>query len=171
MLRLVATSKSYITLQLHGHKPYANMRGPVILVESADACTETEMSSFWWNFHHWLHRKLSKWQLSVPPVTKISSKWRHFRFSVHVCQWVICGSVVPCSQFGIKPIPKPGGHKTLGVHVSTNAGIILHMHPANERRRYILTSSPIAYAHIHKMPTSFQLDNSIWYNSPSIKRS
>ena len=39
------------------------------------------MSSFWWNFHHWLHRKLSKWQLSVPPVTKISSKWRHFRFS------------------------------------------------------------------------------------------
>ena len=44
--------------------------------------TETEMSSFWWNFHHWLHRKLSKWQLSVPPVTKISSKWRHFRFSV-----------------------------------------------------------------------------------------
>ena len=21
---------------------------------------ETEMSSFWWNFHHWLHWKLSK---------------------------------------------------------------------------------------------------------------
>ena len=43
--------------------------------------TETEMSSFWWNFHHWLHWKLSKWQLSVQPVMKISSKWRHFRFS------------------------------------------------------------------------------------------
>ena len=43
--------------------------------------TETEMSSFWWNFHHWLHWKLSKWQLPVQPVMKISSKWRHFRFS------------------------------------------------------------------------------------------
>ena len=40
------------------------------------------MSSFWWNFHHWLHWKLSKWQLPVQPVMKISSKWRHFRFSV-----------------------------------------------------------------------------------------
>ena len=40
--------------------------------------TETEMLSFWWNFNHWLHRKLSFWQLSVQPVMKISSKWRHF---------------------------------------------------------------------------------------------
>ena len=39
------------------------------------------MSSFWRNFHHWLHRKLSKWQLSVQSVIKISSKWQHFRFS------------------------------------------------------------------------------------------
>ena len=45
--------------------------------------TETEMLSFWWNLHHWLHWKLSKWQLPVPPVMKISSKWRHFRFSEH----------------------------------------------------------------------------------------
>ena len=43
--------------------------------------TETEMSSFWRNLHHWLHRKLSKWQLSVQQVMKISSKWLHFRFS------------------------------------------------------------------------------------------
>ena len=47
--------------------------------------TETEMSSFWWNFHHWLHWKLSKWQLPVQPMIKISSKWRHFRFSVSAC--------------------------------------------------------------------------------------
>ena len=40
--------------------------------------TETKMSSFWQNFHHWLHRKLSFWQLSVQPVNKISSKWQHF---------------------------------------------------------------------------------------------
>ena len=46
--------------------------------------TETEMSSFWWNFRHWLHWKLSKWQLPVQPVIKISSKWRHFRFSVTI---------------------------------------------------------------------------------------
>ena len=44
--------------------------------------TETEMSSFWRNFRHWLHWKLSFWQLSVQPVMKISSKWWHFRFSV-----------------------------------------------------------------------------------------
>ena len=44
--------------------------------------TETEMSSFWLNFHHWLHWKLSKWQLPVQPMIKISSKWQHFRFSV-----------------------------------------------------------------------------------------
>ena len=44
--------------------------------------TETEKSSFWWNVHHWLHCKLSKWQLPVQPVMKISSKWRHFCFSV-----------------------------------------------------------------------------------------
>ena len=34
------------------------------------------------NFHHRWHQKLSKWQLLVQPVTKTSSKWRHFRFSV-----------------------------------------------------------------------------------------
>ena len=39
------------------------------------------MSSFWRNFHHWLHWKLSFWQLPVQPVMIISSKWRHFRFS------------------------------------------------------------------------------------------
>ena len=39
------------------------------------------MSSFWRNFRHWLHRKLSFWQLSVQPVARISSNWRHFRFS------------------------------------------------------------------------------------------
>ena len=52
--------------------------------------TETKMSLFWWNLHHWLQRKLSKWQLSVQPVMKISSKWWHFRFSVklwHVWAW------------------------------------------------------------------------------------
>ena len=50
----------------------------------AEQFTETEMSSFWRNFNHWLHRKLSKWQLSVQSVIKISSKWQHFRFSVEI---------------------------------------------------------------------------------------
>ena len=36
--------------------------------------TETEMWSFWRNFRHWLHRKLSLWQFPVQPVTKMSSK-------------------------------------------------------------------------------------------------
>ena len=40
--------------------------------------TETEISPFWRNFRHWLHRKLSFWQLSMQSVTEISSKWWHF---------------------------------------------------------------------------------------------
>ena len=32
--------------------------------------TETEMSLLWWNFHHWVYWKLSKWQLPVHPVMK-----------------------------------------------------------------------------------------------------
>ena len=38
--------------------------------------------SFWWNFHHWLYWKLSKWQLPEQPVMKISSKWRHLSLFV-----------------------------------------------------------------------------------------
>ena len=58
------------------------------------------MSSFWWNFHHWLHWKLSKWQLPVQPVIKISSKWRHFRFSegVKMYTYAILVSLVPLLQ-------------------------------------------------------------------------
>ena len=32
--------------------------------------TERKMSSFLWNFHHWLHWKLSFWQLPVEPGMK-----------------------------------------------------------------------------------------------------
>ena len=39
----------------------------------------TEMSSFWQNFHQWLHWKSSIRQLPVQPLMKISSKWWHFR--------------------------------------------------------------------------------------------
>ena len=52
-----------------------------INIRHLDHLTETKMSSFWRNFNHWLHWKLSFWQLPVQPVMKISSKWRHFRFS------------------------------------------------------------------------------------------
>ena len=55
--------------------------------------TETKMSSFWRNFHHWLHWKLSFWQLPVQPVMKISSKRQHFRFSDHLT----CGNKVQWS--------------------------------------------------------------------------
>ena len=49
---------------------------------SSHISIHVSIHKFWWNFHHWLHWKLSKWQLPVQPVIKISSKWRHFRFSV-----------------------------------------------------------------------------------------
>ena len=63
--------------------------------------TETKMSSFWWNFHHWLHWKLSFWQLSVQPVMKISSKWRHFRFSDRIRGWVYCVTALHASHVSI----------------------------------------------------------------------
>ena len=57
----------------------------IINIGSADvwlpSATETKMLSFWRNFHHWLHWKLSFWQLPVQPMMSISSKWRHIRFS------------------------------------------------------------------------------------------
>ena len=43
--------------------------------------SETEALSFWWNFHQWLHWKLS---FPVQPLMKISSKWRHFCFRVYL---------------------------------------------------------------------------------------
>ena len=42
-------------------------------------CAETKMS-IWWNFHHWLHRKLLFWQLLVQPVSKIFIKMATFLF-------------------------------------------------------------------------------------------
>ena len=54
-------------------------------------CWLIEMHWYWYrlhtalkckgNFWHWLHPKLSKWQVSVQPVMKMSSKWC-FHFSV-----------------------------------------------------------------------------------------
>ena len=54
--------------------------------------TETKMLSLWQNFLHWLHCKLSKRQLTVQLVMKISSKWWHFHFSIniHSISYEIC---------------------------------------------------------------------------------
>ena len=49
--------------------------------------TETEMLSFWQYLPHWLHWKLSKWQLPMQPVMKILSKWWHSHFSVVKIMW------------------------------------------------------------------------------------
>ena len=54
--------------------------------------TETEMLSFWCNFHHWRHRKLSKWQIPVQLVMKISSAWwrrqmETFSALLALCPW------------------------------------------------------------------------------------
>ena len=34
-------------------------------ITSMSEVTETEMLQFLWNFRHWVHQKLWKWQLSV----------------------------------------------------------------------------------------------------------
>ena len=49
--------------------------------------------SFWWNFRHWMHWKLSFWQLSLQPVSKMSSKfpfqWELWRFLIHLSWRII----------------------------------------------------------------------------------
>ena len=54
----------------------------------------------WWNFHDGLHWKLSKWQLLVQPVMKISSKWWHFRLSVMTRCWAITFRNADLFRFG-----------------------------------------------------------------------
>ena len=66
--------------------------------------TETEMSSFWRNFRHWRHWKLSFWQLSVQPVMKISSKWWHFRF----CDQGIFRTSMCCNKYYVINIELAG---------------------------------------------------------------
>ena len=56
--------------------------------------TETEMSSFWWNLHHWLHLKLSKWRYPVRTMMKISSK-RYFRFGAIPCSFSVAAKHHP----------------------------------------------------------------------------
>ena len=60
--------------------------------------TEMEMT-FWQNFHHWLHCKLSFWQLPVQPVMEILSKWL-FRFGVFLVAMIYGGYIchVTCNN-------------------------------------------------------------------------
>ena len=89
--------------------------------------TETEMSSFWRNFHHWLHWKLSFWQLSVQPVMKISSKWRHFPFSVMLVFGLISVSII---------------HILLGYFTGTGTiAPVLMKQPWRMNHQYMMTSS------------------------------
>ena len=60
--------------------------------------TEMEMSSFLWNFHHWLHWKLPEGQLPVQPMMKILSKRWHFHFSASC---MITPSSIPCPPLGV----------------------------------------------------------------------
>ena len=45
--------------------------------------TETEMLSFWWNFNHWLHRKLSFWHFRC-------SQWWRFDQNEDISVSVTC---------------------------------------------------------------------------------
>ena len=54
-----------------------------VYVKHADEIrdTEMEMSSIWRNFHYWLHRMLSKWQLPMQPVTILSKMTFPFQWT------------------------------------------------------------------------------------------
>ena len=65
------------TVSSHGERIFMLFKWPHALYTS-----ETAVQFFWRNYHHWLHWKLSKWQLLVQPLMKMSSRWQHFHFSV-----------------------------------------------------------------------------------------
>ena len=93
---------SYRVISLLGQSQKCPRSSEVTLKHKS---TEMKMGSFCWNFHHWLHWKLSKWQLPVQPVMKISTKWPHFYFSIlpiilgmySISRWVaLCNEIPPC---------------------------------------------------------------------------
>ena len=82
----ISCNFTYMSRTLHQTRP----RVYTVPYRLSSSYIETKMSSFSWNFNHWLHWKFSFWQLPVQPVMKISSKWRHFRFSVPVVPMETC---------------------------------------------------------------------------------
>ena len=101
-------------------------------------CTETEMLSFWWNFHHWLHWKLSFWQLSVQPVMKISSKRRHFRFSV--CQQTGSDNGLP-PDWRQAIIWKNAGILLIGPLETNFSEIVIKIHTLSFKKMHLKMSS------------------------------
>ena len=99
------------------------------------------MSSFWWHFHHWLHWKLSFWQLPVQLVMKISSKWQHFRFS----DWCKYGSIIFCDLFFSKYFKQMAITHTLPTQVRYEVGnfflSILEENDCVSTNKLLLTTS------------------------------
>ena len=73
--------------------------------------------SWWciWNFHHWLHLKLSFWQLPMLPVMKISSKLTHWGRVTHIC---VSRLTIIGSDNGLSPDRRQA-------IIWTNAGLLL----------------------------------------------
>ena len=44
--------------------------------------TQTKISSFWWNFCHWLHQKLSSWQFAEPVTNILFIKMKHAKGNI-----------------------------------------------------------------------------------------
>ena len=78
----------------------------------------TGMLSYWRNFRHCLHCKLSLWQLSVETMTKISSKW-----------WPVCLSDVVCLVLDtyIRLLKSYGVKSLFGSRSSAAIIMITHM--------------------------------------------
>ena len=65
----------------------------------ANIDTEMAKKSFWPNFHHWLHRKLSNFQLPMQPVIKIAA-------ICHFCPpWYSPAGMMNCSYWILANIP------------------------------------------------------------------
>ena len=86
---LLHSTFSYMFCMSHTLKRKCLHFDEIFITGCTESCQNDNFQcSQWWKFHQnddifvsvW---KLSKWQLPVQPVMKISSKWRHFRFSVH----------------------------------------------------------------------------------------
>ena len=106
LLQMKCNSAKYFYLK-KGHLVYSYIKIEILLC--------------WWNFHYWLHWKLSWWQLPLLPVMKITSMWQHFYFSLRLspilksARWCIYASSIWSSFVNNLRLKPNGCHFADGV--------------------------------------------------------
>ena len=90
---------------------------------NAQSITKTKMS-FWRNFTHWLHWKLSFWQFPVQPMIKFSSNW-----SCVVADRIIFSKYMPPMSLVVVSFIE---EQVVGKHSSCSSNTVCQCHSKGE---------------------------------------